>query len=191
LEQLLEATQHTSRVFFDQPSHRCACRIYLALGIPTTLTIIMRTTDFRSRFVVLALLVFAICGFLLYEAPLGHMSYTPRPGQQQQGSTGGAVLTGHAIAPKLGNATAKYVCQDSWAHSCLSGRGSWRLTDTAQQGRTWSRGMESPTHDICSLSREAYRRGEGSASVIRTPLPALVPLVRSRHATLQLKSRMS
>jgi hypothetical protein len=48
-----------------------------------------------------------------------------------------------------------------------------------EQGRTWSRGMESPTYDICSLPREAHRRGEGSASVIRTPFPALVSMVRS------------
>lgn len=68
----------------------------------------MRTTDFRSRFLVLALLVFAICTFLFYQAPLSHLSPTPLSGQQQ-GGTSGAVLTGHAIAPKLGNATAKYV----------------------------------------------------------------------------------
>jgi FAD-linked sulfhydryl oxidase len=68
----------------------------------------MRSTDFRSRFIALALLVFAICALLYYQAPLGHLSRTPQSGQQQS-TASGAVLTGHAIAPKLGNATAKYV----------------------------------------------------------------------------------
>jgi len=87
----------------------------------------IRTTDFRSRFVVLALLVFAIFGFLLYQAPLSHLSLTT-PREQQGDNTSGAVLTGHAIAPKLENATAKYVYQ---AHLCLFGCGSGRSTDTA------------------------------------------------------------
>jgi hypothetical protein len=152
--------------------------VSLSTVTPSLLTTMMRTTDFRSRFVVLALLVFAICGFLLYQAPLSHLSRIIQT-EQQQGNTGGAVLTGHAIAPKLGNATAKYVSQIRYAHLGSSGRGSRRSTDMDEQGRTWSRGMESPSHDICSLPREAYRRGEGSASVIRTPFPAFVSLVRS------------
>jgi hypothetical protein len=74
---------------------------------PTINNAMIRTTDFRGRFVVLALLAFAICGFVLYQAPLSHLSL---PQQYGQSHTIGAQLTGHAIAPKLGNATAKYVC---------------------------------------------------------------------------------
>jgi FAD-linked sulfhydryl oxidase len=78
----------------------------------------MRTTDFRGRFIALALLVFAICAFLLYQTPLDHLPRTPQLGQQP-GYTGGAVLTGHAIAPRLGNATAKYVCISQFAQPSL------------------------------------------------------------------------
>lgn len=46
------------------------------------------------------------------------------------------------------------------------------------QGRTRSRSVESPPHDICSISRKAYRGGKGGAPVICTPIPALVSLVR-------------
>tara|TARA_R110002003_G_scaffold97_18_gene7896 strand:- start:19141 stop:19431 length:291 start_codon:yes stop_codon:yes gene_type:complete len=75
----------------------------------------LRATDFKGRFIVLALLVFAICTFLFYQVPLSHLSSrTPQLVQQGRtdGATSGAVLTGHAIAPKLGNETAKYVRQD-------------------------------------------------------------------------------
>jgi hypothetical protein len=75
----------------------------------------IRTTGPRNRFVVLALLVFAGLSFLLlgpYQTPLGHVSSAVHSEQQRQsgsGKTNGAILTGHAIAPKLGNATVKYV----------------------------------------------------------------------------------
>jgi FAD-linked sulfhydryl oxidase len=74
----------------------------------------IRTTGPRNRFIVLALLVFAALSFLLlgpYKTPLGHVSSTGQYEQRQGGSgkTDGALLTGHAIAPKLGNATVKYV----------------------------------------------------------------------------------
>ena len=67
----------------------------------------------RSRFVLLALFVMAVFTFLLLG---GHHSsndpVTPRAqtvlGDDTKGSSG-SLLTGHAIAPKLGNATAKYV----------------------------------------------------------------------------------
>jgi len=109
----------------------------------------MRTTDFRSRFIVLALLLFGICGFFLYQTPLSYLPHIPQRGNQE-GHTSGAVLTGHAIAPKLANATAKYVHKNQEAHLGQFGRGGTR-TDRSGQGRTRSRGMESPTHDICSL----------------------------------------
>ena len=69
----------------------------------------IRLAGLRARFVVLAVFVFGIFSFLLlgpykpgYLPPL-------HKGEPQQHQASGAVLTGHAIAPKLGNATAKYV----------------------------------------------------------------------------------
>jgi quinol-cytochrome oxidoreductase complex cytochrome b subunit len=84
----------------------------LASGYKQTM---IRTTGPRNRFVVLALLVFAGLSFLLlgpYQTPLGHVSSAVHSEQQRQsglGKTNSAILTGHAIAPKLGNATVKYV----------------------------------------------------------------------------------
>jgi FAD-linked sulfhydryl oxidase len=126
----------------------------------------MRTTDFRGRFIVLALLVFGICAFLFYQAPLSHLSHIPQAGQRE-GHTGGAVLTGHAIAPKLGNETAKYIHMDLDAHPGQVGRGGSpggaRLTDLdrAELGRaawkvlhtTFARFPEKPTDD----EKEALR----------------------------------
>lgn len=74
----------------------------------------IRITGLKARFAVLALLVFAFFSFLLlgpYEVTPGHLSRTEQAGQQH-GRSSDALLTGHAIAPKLGNATAKYVLQD-------------------------------------------------------------------------------
>lgn len=76
----------------------------------------MTPTGIKSRFIVLALLGIALFSVLLlggHRAPPGHLS----PIQQAKlAHSGGSdrmsnevVLTGHAIAPKLGNATAKYV----------------------------------------------------------------------------------
>ena len=67
-----------------------------------------------NRFAVLVLLVFAALSFLLlgpYKAQLPNAASILRDGQEHSRSTGDsqALLTGHAIAPKLGNATAKYV----------------------------------------------------------------------------------
>ncbi|KAH7077285.1 FAD dependent sulfhydryl oxidase Erv2 [Paraphoma chrysanthemicola] len=101
----------------------------------------LRTTDFKGRFIVLALLVFAICTLLFYQAPLSHLSSrTPQFGQQSRtdGATSGAVLTGHAIAPKLGNATAK----------AELGRAAWKVLHT-----TFARFPEKPTDD----EKEALR----------------------------------
>lgn len=67
----------------------------------------------RSRFVLLALFGMLVFTFLLFG---GHGSSADGLSSRSQavlnneGSSGvssGAVLTGHAIAPKLGNATAK------------------------------------------------------------------------------------
>ncbi|KAF1914959.1 ERV/ALR sulfhydryl oxidase domain-containing protein [Ampelomyces quisqualis] len=97
----------------------------------------IRTTDFRGRFLALALLVCAICGFLLYQAPRGHLSQRSQI-RLQQGNTGGAVLTGHAIAPKLGNATAK----------AELGRAAWKVLHT-----TFGRFPKKPTDE----EKEALR----------------------------------
>lgn len=65
----------------------------------------------RSRFVLLALFGVALFTFLILS---GHRSIDGQPSPIQQAKldkqvgSSGAVPTGHAIAPKLGNATAKY-----------------------------------------------------------------------------------
>lgn len=122
----------------------------------------IRPTDFKGRFVALALLVFAICAILLYQAPLSHLSL---PAQQRTNSAGGTVLTGHAIAPKLGNATAKYVYRVQCAHgrwlgcarrsrrlTCLLraelGRAAWKVLHT-----TFARFPEKPSDE----EKEALR----------------------------------
>jgi hypothetical protein len=71
----------------------------------------MAPSAVRSRFVLLALFAMALFTFLILS---GHRSIDGQPSPIQQaklntqGGASGAVLTGHAIAPKLGNATAKY-----------------------------------------------------------------------------------
>lgn len=69
----------------------------------------IRITGLKARFAALALLIFAFFSFLLlgpYTVTPGHLSRAEQTGQHQI-QTSGALLTGHAIAPKLGNATAK------------------------------------------------------------------------------------
>lgn len=102
----------------------------------------------------------------------GHLTTTTAG--RDLGHTSEALLTGHAIAPKLGNATAKYV-----GHAYI--RDFTNITRAKLtrnlQSRTWSRGLESPAYDLRPLPREAYRGGKGSTAVIRTPVPTPVPLV--------------
>lgn len=79
----------------------------------------IRTSGPRSRFAILALLVFVALSFLFlgpYKAHLPNAGSIIHDGQQQSRSSADsqALLTGHAIAPKLGNATAKYV----YIHNC-------------------------------------------------------------------------
>lgn len=71
----------------------------------------IRISGLKARFALAALLVIAFVSFLVlgpYKVTPGQLSPTTLLGQPQD-HTSGAVLTGHAIAPKLGNATAKYV----------------------------------------------------------------------------------
>ncbi|KAF1945472.1 FAD dependent sulfhydryl oxidase Erv2 [Clathrospora elynae] len=94
----------------------------------------IRITSLKARFAVLALFVLAFFSFLLlgpYQIAPGHLSPTTTSGQKQ-GHTSGAVLTGHAIAPKLGNATAK----------AELGRAAWKVLHT-----TFARFPEKPTDE--------------------------------------------
>jgi FAD-linked sulfhydryl oxidase len=70
----------------------------------------MRISGPRARFVVLALVVCALCSFILvgpYKVTPAHLASTSTSTEKKLGRTSEAVLTGHAIAPKLENATAK------------------------------------------------------------------------------------
>ncbi|KAF9692410.1 hypothetical protein EKO04_009379 [Ascochyta lentis] len=103
----------------------------------------IRTSGPRSRFAILALLLFAALTFLFlgpYKAQLPSAASLTHDGQQQSRSSGDgqALLTGHAIAPKLGNATAK----------AELGRAAWKLMHT-----TFARFPERPTDD----EKEALR----------------------------------
>jgi hypothetical protein len=149
----------------------------------------IRITGLKARFAVIALLVFAFVSFLFlgpYEVIPGHLSPKATAGRRL-GHTSEAVLTGHAIAPKLGNATAKYV----------PGLHADFLQDTSTadhnfQGRTRARGMESTPHNIRSLPRKAYKGGERGATVICSSVPTLVPLVcHTPYGAHQLKSCVS
>jgi FAD-linked sulfhydryl oxidase len=86
----------------------------------------IRTSSTRNRIIILALTTFAAFVFFLhvYQAPFGHIAHLQQVAPQQSIASG-ALLTGHAIAPKLGNATAKYVHQVHrriHAHSDAEGR---------------------------------------------------------------------
>jgi hypothetical protein len=70
----------------------------------------IRINGLGTRFAVIALLVFAFLSFLFlgsYDVTPGYLSPEATAGKSLD-HTSEAVLTGHAIAPKLGNATAKY-----------------------------------------------------------------------------------
>lgn len=74
-----------------------------------------------NRFALLALVVFAALSFLFlgpYKSHLPTADSIVQDAQQQSGYSGDsqALLTGHAIAPKLGNATAKYVQVSGHGH---------------------------------------------------------------------------
>lgn len=134
----------------------------------------IRITGLRARFVVFALVVFALCSFILvgpYKVTPAHLA-SPST-EKKLGRTSEAVLTGHAIAPKLENATAKYV------HHGLRGHHTdhTRQADKQMQGRTRSRRVESPTHNLRSFPRKPYRRGARGAAVICTSVPTPIPLV--------------
>ncbi|KAL6708689.1 hypothetical protein ACN47E_002385 [Coniothyrium glycines] len=93
----------------------------------------IRTTGPKARFVVLAILVFALVSFFVlgpYKVTPGHLSRSHEAGPHRQAS--GAVLTGHAIAAKLGNATAK----------AELGRAAWKVLHT-----TFARFPEKPTEE--------------------------------------------
>ncbi|KAF9730689.1 hypothetical protein PMIN06_004181 [Paraphaeosphaeria minitans] len=96
----------------------------------------------RSRFVLLALFGMALFTFLILG---GHRSMGGQPSPVQQAKlniqgegSSSALLTGHAIAPKLGNATAK----------AELGRAAWKVLHT-----TFARFPEKPTEE----EKEALR----------------------------------
>jgi FAD-linked sulfhydryl oxidase len=83
------------------------------LSKPTYYNMI-RTAGPRARFIVIAVFVLTAFSFLIlgpYKLSSGHLSTARHAGQQQSPSSD-ALLTGHAIAPRLGNATVKYDAQD-------------------------------------------------------------------------------
>lgn len=96
-----------------------------------------------KRFVFLALAVFAVLSFLFlgpYKAQLPDAASVIRDEQHALSSgKSQALLTGHAIAPKLGNATAK----------AELGRAAWKLMHT-----TFARFPEKPTDE----EKEALRQ---------------------------------
>ncbi|KAF1949358.1 hypothetical protein CC80DRAFT_273501 [Byssothecium circinans] len=100
----------------------------------------------KSRFVLLAVFIAALFLFVRLE---GHRAAPGQPSPIEQakkaasstpsgGPSSGAALTGHAIAPKLGNATAK----------AELGRAAWKVLHT-----TFARFPEKPTPD----EKEALR----------------------------------
>lgn len=131
-----------------------------------------------KRFALLAVLVFAVLSCLFlgpYKAHLPSASSIRYDGQQQGRSSedSPALLTGHAIAPKLGNETAKYVRD-------LRPIKSASLTQY-KQSRTRPRSLETPTYELRPVPREAYRRRERGAATIRSPVSTTIPMWRVRR----------
>ncbi|CAN9263791.1 unnamed protein product [Alternaria alternata] len=99
----------------------------------------MRISGPRARFALLALVVFALCSFVLvgpYKVTPSHLA--PTSVEKKLGRTSEAVLTGHAIAPKLENATAKLTSK----RRAELGRAAWKVLHT-----TFARFPESPTDE--------------------------------------------
>jgi hypothetical protein len=117
----------------------------------------IRITGLKARFAVLALVVFAFVSFIIlgpYNVTPGHLAHKIMPGEKA-GHSNGVVLTGHAIAPKLGNATAKYAYHslfvgtprhrnqaDQNLHRAELGRAAWKVLHT-----TFGRFPEQPTEE--------------------------------------------
>lgn len=78
----------------------------------------MITTRAPLRFLLFFILAVAFVSFLKLEShrgPEGTWQPTPiKPGKDDGSKPNGALLTGHAIAPKLGNATAKWVASSTY-----------------------------------------------------------------------------
>lgn len=126
-------------------------------------------TGARNRFLMLFVLGVAFVSILLlssYREPPGGRQPPPIvPGKDSESNYNGASLTGHAIAPKLGNATAKYACLRSkhtratasgneviWLtfppRRAELGRAAWKVLHT-----TFARFPEKPSDD----EKEALR----------------------------------
>jgi hypothetical protein len=118
----------------------------------------IRITGLRARFVVFALVVFVLCSLILvgpYKVTPAHLASTSTSTEKTLGRTSAAVLKGHAIAPKLGNATAKYVLHSLGVDTihitrtrltskrrAELGRAAWKVLHT-----TFARFPESPTEE--------------------------------------------
>jgi len=165
-----------------------SCWLFLFVVDYHIYLIMFRLSSLRARFAVLAVFAIVLCSFVLvgpYKMTSGHLTTTTAG--RDLGHTSEALLTGHAIAPKLGNATAKYV-----GHAYI--RDFTNITRAKLtrnlQSRTWSRGLESPAYDLRPLPREAYRGGKGSTAVIRTPVPTTIPLVcLTQYCASKIESR--
>lgn len=80
----------------------------------------MMPTGATRRLLLLAIILASAFVCVLYlasyrEPPGGRQPAPIVPGKDSKSNYNGASLTGHAIAPKLGNATAKYVVlEQTW-----------------------------------------------------------------------------
>jgi hypothetical protein len=86
----------------------------------------MVSTGVKTRILLLAVLFIAFISVLILgshrEPPGGFQPAPIAPGRQSSSNQNGASLTGHAIAPKLGNETAKYVVYEQTCAHALPGR---------------------------------------------------------------------
>lgn len=104
-----------------------------------------------NRFALLALVVFAALSFLFlgpYKGQLPNAASIVHDVQQSRSSGGSqTLLTGHAIAPKLGNATAKYVLVLKDGH-----------TNTAANGVRTGQNSAAQHGSLCTRPSLDFRR---------------------------------
>lgn len=96
-----------------------------------------------------------------------HPDYVPSY-QEPIGAVDPSLLHGAASAPKLENATLKYV-------SILS---KHLQQANSPQSRTRQRSLESPAHDDGEIPRRSHRRRFRSSQIIHPPLRPFIPLWR-------------
>ncbi|KAF2280877.1 uncharacterized protein EI97DRAFT_366515 [Westerdykella ornata] len=136
----------------------------------------MVSTGVKARFILLFILVCAFISILIlgsYQTPSGVQPIPHTPAKHPGGEKNGASLTGHAIAPKLGNETAK----------AELGRAAWKVLHT-----TFARFPEQPSEDekealrsFVHLFQRVYPCGE-CAEHFGQVLAKYPPQVSSRSA---------